>query len=335
MLRAWDVAERAVKKRLKRVTAEVGPMQKAGVPVPEQTQRTQARYEALVSQIRQAMERLVGPAEEAIASGQQDAVEAAQNGAQSVWKAAIGPTPANVTREAAQGVYGAFNRLPTATVEALVGYAGDGSPLHVLLRDATNGLPDLLRSELIAGVAMGENPRTIARRMAVATGQTRARMENIARTETLRAAREATRRTYEANPTTVTGWRWTSAKDGRTCPSCWAMDGRVFPTSERFGSHPQCRCVMVPVTPSWADLLGDAELDDTREEPPAGPEVFAGQSKAVQRQVLGPAAYGRYAAGDLALEDFVHESFSPRWGLTRTAASLAQAEANAAEQRNL
>ena len=42
--------------------------------------------------------------------------------------------------------------------------------------------------------------------------------------------------------------------DDRVCCSCLALHGTEFPLDETLDDHPNGRCAMIPVTPSWSDL---------------------------------------------------------------------------------
>jgi SPP1 gp7 family putative phage head morphogenesis protein len=146
----------------------------------------------------------------------------------------------------------------------------------------------------------------------------------IARTEILRAHREATRLSYQANPHLVERWQWLSAMDDRTCPACWAMTGTVHTTDEPLGSHPNCRCTMVPIPPLLVLPGTPAPLDALeREDPvPSGVEAFAALSPVEQERILGPAAYRAYTSGEMSLQALVGYHDHPEWGPTRYTRSL-------------
>lgn len=42
--------------------------------------------------------------------------------------------------------------------------------------------------------------------------------------------------------------RWEAVGDERTCATCMALDGHIFPVTAVPAKHYRCRCVMVPVT---------------------------------------------------------------------------------------
>lgn len=159
----------------------------------------------------------------------------------------------------------------------------------------TGEAEEALRESLVRGVTQGKGPRDVARDMvhaarikaaaryglatdvvdelraqgvaesivgeirgAFAGGQARAL--NLARTELIDASRRATTASYVATGL-VTGWRWVSALDPRTCPACWAMHNSVHPVTEHQEGHQQCRCTQVPV------LAGEAPEDSDMGDP--------------------------------------------------------------------
>lgn len=169
------------------------------------------------------------------------------------------------------------------------------------------------RDSLLTGLMTGQNPRKIARLVRQAFGVPLSRALTISRTEVLRAYRESTRRTYQANRHLIRGWRWLAAHSRRTCAMCLAMDGSIHSLEEQLVNHPNGRCAMTPV------------LVD--EEPPAretGEQWLERQKPDVQERVLGKAGAEAYRAGAVTLQDFVGRRYSEEWGTTRYARSLRQ-----------
>lgn len=213
------------------------------------------------------------------------------------------------------GVVGEWNRLPTEAVESMVGFMRNGSPLSSLFDSLGTEASAEVRRELLTGLALGQSPRAVSRRIRQALGGDLARALRISRTETLRAYREATFQNYQANSHIINGWRWVSAKQARTCAACLAMDGTWHPLSERQQDHPNGRCTQIP------SINGR----DGAEQPApweTGAQWFAKQSEDVQRSVLGDAGFRAYQAGAVKLEDFIGVRHSPAWGSTVQAKSL-------------
>jgi SPP1 gp7 family putative phage head morphogenesis protein len=316
--------EKGLTRRLAALMARMEEAQAAGIHPNQAWLRQEERYRDLRDQVRALLADYAAAAEPTVARTQRGMVAESLRATPHLAAVAAGPVPDGATLALD------WNRLPRERIESLIGFAGDGSPLRTLLDSFGRETGDALLDTLINGIAAGEGPREIARRFRAEAAVGRARAENIVRTESLRAAREAQRLTLEENASVVTGYRRLSARDNRVCAACWALDGKVYPTSERFPSHPSCRCVMVPVLKSWAEITGDPQMGDTRPDPPTGPEVFAGLSDAEKREILGPEGYGLLQSGEVSLEDFAHATHSPQWGPGVRAATIQQARANAA-----
>lgn len=126
-------------------------------------------------------------------------------------------------------------------------------------------------------------------------------------------AREAL---FRENDDLIKGVQWVATLDTITCPSCGALDGRIFPINKgpRPPRHINCRCTVVPVLKSFRDL--GIDLD----EAPAGtraslngqvPETITWgswikrQSTEIQNIALGPRRAAKLRAGTFAPKAFV------------------------------
>lgn len=227
------------------------------------------------------------------------------------------------------GIFSTANiRLPRAAIEAMVGALTEGSPLRALLQSLAPMGWERVRDALIEAVALGQNPRTIARLVRDALNTTMLRALTISRTEILRAYRDAQLRTYRETGV-IKGWVWVAAvHSDRTCLSCVAMHGTWHPLDEPMSEHPRGRCSAAPA------LNGPDRDGYYREEPfgETGPAWFARLPSDVQRDLLGPSKWAAYREGLISIEDLVAVRSSPLWGVTRSVAGLAEALANAAER---
>jgi len=144
------------------------------------------------------------------------------------------------------------------------------------LEDITAEMSRQIGAELAEGLAAGENPRKVARRITDRIGKTgKTRMATLARTRIIDAHAEATLNRYEElGVDTVSLVEWLATDDDRTCPICNRLDGREVALGEaRSGTftldeddlgddeppsnagtyplrppvHPQCRCTIAPV----------------------------------------------------------------------------------------
>jgi|GEM_PF-859656 len=174
-------------------------------------------------------------AENQVREQQRDAIEAAERRAEELTRRALGNPPPGLTID--------WNRIDRYAVETLLGMTQADSPLHRLLLSISGNGAQAAEDALVQGMLLGKNPRQVAREMRRALGVTLSRALTIARTETLRAHREATRASYQANNDIVTGWIWHSATDERTCAACWAMHGTEHKVDEILDDHPNGRCL--------------------------------------------------------------------------------------------
>lgn len=211
-----------------------------------------------------------------------------------------------------------FSSEAVAQVAAL---SADGTPLAELYatfgKDAAAGA----RLAIFEGVVAGKGAREIGRDVRASLGVPTYRAMRIARTETLRAYREASLQDYKDNADYIEGWLWVASLSLRTCASCLAMHGTQHPLSEQFGSHVQCRCTTVPIF----------EGEDHDLEP--GPEWFAKQSEEDRESILGKGKAAAYDAGEITLRDLSVTRKSAKWGPQRYEGSLKQALQNHAERQ--
>ena len=192
-------------------------------------------------------------------------------------------------------------RLPVEATNELIAALSDGSPLENLLATFGDDAAKLASQTLVEGLATGRGLRQVASEFRKATGSSAVRAARISRTESLRAYRGATLETYKENRKIVKQWRWLSARQARTCVSCWARDGMVFEVDEPFISHIQCRCTPIPVLPDVPAGATGAQLFDRLED-------------AEQRGILGRGRFDLFKAGALDITDIPVEVDAGRWG---------------------
>ena len=191
-----------------------------------------------------------------------------------------------------------------------------GAPVRALLAQESVAATARLTETLLEGIALGSGPAQIAREMRDVSDMPISRAMRIARTETLRAYRSSTQSIYQLNDDVLDGWVWVAGLDNRTCASCVAQHGKVFPLNEEMASHPNCRCVMAPYVPG-VDYGQD------------GPSWFAEQDEEMQRAILGKGGLEGYKKGELKLDHFVARRDNPIWGATTRQAALREARLNA------
>lgn len=308
---AYDVILRDAHELLGRIAQRSA----VGETVSVSAVRRDARFQQLLDQAALAMQGFAQVADATITDAQRTVTQLGQDhGAE--FSAAARPQ---------MGV--AWNRLPYEALQELIGFSGDGAPLSELLAQLGPATAANIRGALLGGLAAGYNPRKIARQIRDDLNGNLFRAETIARTETLRSYREASRMGYQENDDIVTRWRWSAYHGGRTCAVCLAMDGREFDLPTPLGTHPNCRCALLPVMKSWAELgftgpgLEEVDYGET------GAAWFARQDAATQDGVLGSAKGAAYRAGQMTLDDLVAYRNDRTWGPTRWERSLKEAVA--------
>lgn len=246
------------------------------------------RYQELMGQLQDELVTYTNYAEKTIIAAQERLVREGIRHAETAMKVS--------------GVQAGFNRLPVSAVENLVGITAEGGPLRDLLMASWPLSFDMVTNELVSGVALGYNPRKVARKMAEAAGASSRRMMVIARTEQLRVYREASRQSYQRSGW-VTGYRRLATHDKRVCAACLADDGAFYTLNQEMPEHPQGRCAMVPVVfkapePEWK----------------AGEEWFKEQDVSTQKAILGRDRYELYQKGKLDFKDLATVKPNATWG---------------------
>jgi HK97 family phage portal protein len=294
---AYLMAEGAIRKRLKELEERMRFMTASGIELSESVVARQQEFRDLLDAIERHILTFSATAGETTAENQALFLR-------------LGIDHSKKLAEAAGAE--AFVSVRIAALDSLIGFASDGTPLADLFAELGPDMSAQARTAIFSGVLAGENPRQIASRLDGPLGSGRARALNVARTESLRAYREAARKNYEANADILQEQVWYSAVDERTCPACWAMHGTRHPLGAILDGHPQCRCTMIPV------VKGEPYDGET------GAELFERLGAEEQEQILGPSIYELYQAGDVSISDLAVQESHERWGTMRRPATAAE-----------
>lgn len=141
------------------------------------------------------------------------------------------------------------------------------------LKDITDETADILRDTMAKGLAEGKGPDAIASDIVSETDKiNNTRATVMARTEVVRAHSEATLNRYEqigGNMNVTVKAEFSTAEDLRVCPICQQLEGKTYSITEMRNAtfkpdgfsnravnefpvqppvHPQCRCVVLPVS---------------------------------------------------------------------------------------
>jgi SPP1 gp7 family putative phage head morphogenesis protein len=137
-----------------------------------------------------------------------------------------------------------FNRLPIKAVNNMIGVSSDGTPLYELLKKSYPETVAKLTDTLITSTALGRNPNVTARLMKEDMQGNLTRALRIARTEQISILRETSRMQMEQTGF-ISEWEWLAEPDA--CDFCSENNGKRFPITQLFETHPNCRCANLPV----------------------------------------------------------------------------------------
>jgi hypothetical protein len=211
-----------------------------------------------------------------------------------------------------------FDMLPAEQVETMLGFLGPDSPLHASLGQGfSDAVVRQLEESLVDGIALGYNPRKVAREMVrrgLGVGLNWAL--TTARTAQLYAYREATRANYMANSDIVSGWVWYAELDDRVCLSCVAQHGGRHGVDEVLNDHHNGRCTALPEVP-LAKRLGLSLPEVT-----PGADWFAGLPLAEQARRMGPGMFDAWRAGEFRFGELSVAYDDPVYGDMLREASL-------------
>lgn len=197
-----------------------------------------------------------------------------------------------------QTLSASWNQLVPEQVETMIGFLSEDSPLHSnLVNRLGTAVAERFADKLSEAIALGINPREVARTARNELGIGLQWSLTTARTAQMWTYREATRANYMANSDVVSGWTWLSSLDERTCMSCISKHGERFSVDVVLADHYQGRCVAIPDL-RFADRFG-IEVDEIQ----PGEQWFNAQPEAKQRAMMGPGMFDAWKAGEFAFSD--------------------------------
>jgi hypothetical protein len=211
-------------------------------------------------------------------------------------------------------IAGAFNVLPKGAIEQLLGFLSPDGPLYSRLSLLAPTTVEGVSKAILDGVAMGSNPRVIAREITNAFGMGLTDSMRMTRTVQLWSYRESNRATYVANQDVVTGWVWHADLSPRTCMSCLANHGKVFPLDEPLRDHFNGRCAAIPLLNGQENPVGEG----------SGEKWFREQSKGTQVQMMGKGKHAAWTKGLFEFSQLTTEQKNDVYGLMKTETPLKQ-----------
>lgn len=187
----------------------------------------------------------------------------------------------------------AWDMLPAETVETMLGYVDEGSPLRTALVNRLGpAVAERMADALVDAISLGMNPRRTAALVRRELGVGLTWSLTTARTAQLWSYREASRANYVANSNIVESWTWYASLDSRCCLSCIAMHGTEHPVTDVLNDHHAGRCVALP------NVRNARQLGLSQPEVEPGEAWFNRQPQATQRQRMGPGMFGAWRAGE-------------------------------------
>lgn len=207
---------------------------------------------------------------------------------------------------------------PLAAVRAAVLESPiDGTLLSSIVDRLGAGTKTGIEKAIRIGISEGESIPKIAARVQSAGDLTATSAEAVARTAIGHASNAGRSSFYAENTDIIKGVQWHATLDTRTCASCGALDGKLFPVDSgaRPPRHINCRCTTVPVLKSMREL--GLDLDDFE---PTTRASMTGQVPAaltynewlkrmpaeMQDEALGKTRGGLFRTGKVDVSDFVN-----------------------------
>ena len=290
----------------------------AGIRTPAQLWKLQ-RARDLIEQLRERLSTFEVYAGETIATAQLSSANAAVTDVERQLTLLLrqANVPANLRA--------VFNRVPVEALDFSIGSLADGTPLrqYFLERGFAEQTINAIRDTLASGLVNGWGPEQVAREFRRSLGMELTRALTTARTEVMRAYREASRLNYLNNG--ITEWEWIATLSTRTCAACIALDGRTFPIDEPMNDHPNGRCTALPVIPGVTDQIPRIRRTEFGTFEGTGQQWFEQLPEGTQRQMLGPHKHKALVDGQIQLDDLIAQSTSPTFGTHFFEASLAHA----------
>lgn len=203
-----------------------------------------------------------------------------------------------------------FRTLNPAQLEQLMAFLDPAGALYQGLAKMGEESAKAIAAAILKGVALGQNPNTIAKMISSQLGMELVSAMRTMRTVQMYAYREANRASYIANADVVEGWEWIAELDDSTCMACLSLHGTTHPLDEVQDGHWNCRCTMVPV------VIGSEGTGGT------GEDWFKSQPEDVQRNIMGDARYEAWKDGKFAWGDMAQERDDPVFGQMKTETPL-------------
>jgi SPP1 gp7 family putative phage head morphogenesis protein len=281
--------------------------------------KKEERYKDLITQIRVQMNRFSVEVTKTITNGQEKSISIAQQQSRSLVEEQMKEGTENQgSSDVFARVGQAWNYLPSAAFENMVGFFSNGSPLKAYFDQQGRAASLSAERVLTHAIIAGYNPRQTAKKLKDSLGGILSKALTVARTEQLRAYRQASSDSYRANDDIVEGWIRIETLDDLTCVICIAEHGKEYENKDDFETHPNCRGTMIP------------RVKGVQHNIEKGTEWFDRQSDEKKLEILGQARYDMYKQG-MSLSDMVVRTENADWGGGRKLLSVVELSDKLAE----
>ena len=295
----WIPVMQWLEKRIRDIQAHITEEHEAGRGVSISYIYALERYRTMMDEAKQAVEQYNRAAYGIISGAEADAVD-------------IGVHNAEELVDIAEPTNPMWTRINKREVRIMTGMLSENSPLAELLSESWPQMESGIQQALLAGIGTGQGADWVAREMAKAVDIPRKRALLIARTEVIRAYRQANLETMRSSRA-VKGYRRLCFKP-TACAACLMLDGEYYDKREDFSDHPNGKCSAVPVTRHY-DPANESDWQK-------GGDWLMEQNEATQRSILGDGHYELWKNNGVDPRDMVYIKQNDLWGGSPTMYSL-------------
>lgn len=215
------------------------------------------------------------------------------------------------------------NIVPPDAMDFLLDYLNPDGALMGRIGMWAGNAADMVSKSIIDGVALGRNPRAIARDITESLG---VGLKDAMRTTTtvqMYSYREATRMNWLANSDVVKGWIWYSALiPGVSCMSCVGLHGTIHPLTESMNDHYRGKCTMLPIVGNLQSIY-DYPDPNNKGHNVIGKEWFETLSKEMQTKMMGVGKYDAWQNGLIDIDERLSKEYNdPVYGTMRSETPL-------------
>lgn len=293
MARLWVPTYRYLEEQLQRIVDTIEEKQANGEPIDMSWIYSLDRYQSMLDQSREAIDKYNKAAAQQISGAEADAVDIGESNARQLVNAAEPDDPL-------------WARINQRETRIMAGQLSETSPLHTLLSRNWGETMSGIEKALTIGISTGQGSDWVARQMVEAANIPLKRALTIARTEVNRAYREATLETMRSSRAVI-GYR-RMCYPPTACFACLMMDGEFYDKASSFSDHPNGKCAAVPVTRHY-DPISDADWERER-----GQAWFERQTPEKQKALIGVGRYELWQQGKVNLRDMVYIKENTTWG---------------------